>query len=336
MNIIVTNQNKNLIYGANIEIMKELNGVFQVSEIANSFNSIFYKKLIIDATALDKFPKEDVLRELANTFDTEKLILFLPPNDPPPKKFLAFLVSLNIYNFTDNIKGLQELVTKSNTYDDVKEYAVPNTPPKREISYNDFNDSSISFDNRQVILGIKNVTKDAGSTSLTYMLKKNLQEVYKKQVIAVEIDKRDFIFYNDRNMYSISNLKLGEFFATMNKTEIILVDLADSNKMDFCTDIIYLIEPSLYRINQLMMGNRTVFSMLKGKKVILSKSLLNNDDINTFAREAGISLYFNLPPLNDRLVNPILNDLLSKLGLIEIQNASNQGKVKKGFFAFFK
>lgn len=43
MNIIVTNQYKDLIEGTNIEIMKELNGVFKVSEIANSFNSIFYK-----------------------------------------------------------------------------------------------------------------------------------------------------------------------------------------------------------------------------------------------------------------------------------------------------
>ena len=64
MNIIVTNQYKDLIEGTNIEIMKELNGVFKVSEIANSFNSIFYKKLIIDATALERFPKEDVLKYL--------------------------------------------------------------------------------------------------------------------------------------------------------------------------------------------------------------------------------------------------------------------------------
>ena len=105
MNIIVTNQYKDLIEGTNIEIMKELNGVFKVSEIANSFNSIFYKKLIIDATALERFPKEDVLKDLAKAFDTEKLILFLPPDNSPPKKFLSFLVSLNIYNFTDNIKG---------------------------------------------------------------------------------------------------------------------------------------------------------------------------------------------------------------------------------------
>lgn len=335
MNIIVTNQNKDLIYGANIEIMKELNGVFQVSEIANSFNSIFYKKLIIDATALENFPKEDVLRKLAKTFDTEKLILFLPPNDPPPKKFLSLLVSINIYNFTDNVKGLQELVTKSNTYDDVKEYVVQNTPARKEISYDDFSDSNISLDNEQVILGIKNVTKNAGSMELTYMLKKNLQEVHKQEVVAVEIDKRDFVYYNDKNMYSISNSKMGEFFAAMSKMKIILVDLADSNKTDFCTDIIYLVEPSLYRINQLMMGNRAAFNMLKGKKVILNNSLLNENDVNAFAREAGISLYFNLPPLNDRIVNPILNDLLSKLGLIDAQS-SNQPRTKKGLFDIFK
>ena len=90
---------KNLIINTNIEVMKELNGVFEVREIANSFNSIFYKKLIIDATALKDFPKADMLKELSETFDTEKLILFLPPDNPPPKNFLSYLVSINIYNF---------------------------------------------------------------------------------------------------------------------------------------------------------------------------------------------------------------------------------------------
>ena len=152
MNIIVTNKYKDLIYGANIEIMKELNGVFQVSEIANSFNSIFYKKLIIDATALAGFPKEEVLKELTRAFDTEKLILFLPPDDPPPKKFLSLLVKLNIYNFTDNVKGLHSLVIKSNSYEDVKEfsYVSPNNRQENEnIDFSDYEDNEL--DNRQII-----------------------------------------------------------------------------------------------------------------------------------------------------------------------------------------
>ena len=78
MNIIVTNKCKDLIYSTNIEILKELHGVFKVREIVNSFSSIFYKKIIIDASALEGFPKEEVLRELVASFDMDKLILFLP------------------------------------------------------------------------------------------------------------------------------------------------------------------------------------------------------------------------------------------------------------------
>ena len=335
MNIIVTNQNKELINGANIEIMKELNGVFQISEIANSFNSIFYKKLIVDATALKDFPKENVLRELAKKFDTEKLILFLPPNNPPPKKFLALLVNLNIYNFTDNVKGLQNLIAKNNTYDDVKEYVIPENP-NMDISNQSFDDlvNSVDTTNTNVILGIKDVTRNAGGTELTYMLKKCLESVHKKKVIALEIDKNEFVYYNEKNMYSIAKGKLKDFFNTLNG-EIVIVDLGNYKNYDFCTDVIYLVEPSLYRINQLMMLNRSAFAMLKGKKIILNKCLLGNNDIDTFSREAGISIYYVLPPLNDRIFNPIMNSLLSKLGLIDVSDVE-QRKNKRSFFDIFK
>lgn len=331
MNIIVTNQNKELIMSTNIEIMKELNGVFQISEIANSFNSIFYRKLIIDATALANFPKRDVITELAKTFDTEKLILFLPPDNPPPKKFLSFLISNNIYNFTDNAKGLIELVNKSNTYDDVKEYANTETPPPSDNTTSSSSDDLYDTSNGKTILGICNVNKDAGSTSLTYLMKKNLEEVYQKNVVAVEIDKKDFVFYNSKGLYSIPNTKMGEFFSAFENTEIILVDLADSKSTDVCTDVIYLVDPSLYKINQLLMNNRGAFNSLKGKKVVLTNSLLSDQDVEVFSREAGISVYFNLQPLNDRIVNPAINSLLSKLGLIELSEMNN----KKGLFGIF-
>ena len=89
MNVIVANKYKDLINNSNIQIMKVMSGVFKVSEIANSFNGMYYQKIIIDATALDGFPKKEVLKDLASRFDTEKLILFLPPDDSPPKSFLS-------------------------------------------------------------------------------------------------------------------------------------------------------------------------------------------------------------------------------------------------------
>lgn len=333
MNIIVTNKYKNLINSANIEILKELNGVFQVSELANSFNSIFYKKLIIDATAIDRFPKEEVLKELVSRFDTNRLILLLPSDNPPPMKFLSFLVSINLYNFTDNIQGLKELINKSNTFEDVKEFV------KEELATTETNDFDLGFRenstsnlNNKIILGVKDVTKGKNSTSLVYMLKKTLDEVYKRKVVAVEIDKKDFMYYNSNNMYSISKNKLGEFFANNFSTEIILVDLGNSENTEICNDVIYLVEPSLYRINELLFTNRMAFNNLKGKKIILVNSLLEDADISLFAREAGISIFFNLPPLNDRVKNPVLDNFLSKLGLVDIINE----KPKKSLFAFFK
>ena len=111
MNVIVANKYTSLFNGSNIQIMKAVTGVYKVSEIVNYFKGMYYQKLIIDATALADFPKQEVLRELASRFDTEKIILFLPPDDPPPASFLSFLVSISIYNFTDNIIILKIITT---------------------------------------------------------------------------------------------------------------------------------------------------------------------------------------------------------------------------------
>lgn len=335
MNVIVANKYKDLINNSNIQIMKVMSGVFKVSEIANSFNGMYYQKIVIDATALEGFPKKEVLKDLASRFDTEKLILFLPPDDSPPKSFLSYLVSINIYNFTDNIKGVTQLINKSNTYEDVKEYSVINRPNVKRAN-NNMNDFGSSYiDNTKcVILGVQSVTKGISSTELVYMLKKNLTNVYKKNVIAIEIDKKDFVYFNDKEMMSINSNKLGEFINMANSLDVVLVDLGHGKNVNVCTDTLYLVDPSLYLVNELMFTNKRAFDTLKGKKVILVNSLLEQKDINVFAREAGISIYFNLPPLNDRIVNPVLNDLLFKLGIVQNSEADNSSK--KGFLDLFK
>ena len=165
------------------------------------------------------------------------------------------------------------------------------------------------------------------------MLMKNLTQIYKKKVIAIEIDKHDFSYFNDKNMISISSNKLGEFFSNYAFFDVALVDLGNGQVNDICNDVIYLIEPSLYRVNQIMMINNHIFDTLKGKKVVLNRSLLTDRDISVFAKEAGISIYYSLPPLNDRIINNEINGLLSKLGLVE---AEAENSDKKGLFSFFK
>lgn len=333
MNVIVANRYSELINGSNIQIMKVMSGVFKVSEMVNSFRGMFYQKIIIDATALDGYPRKEVLKELATSFDTEKLILFIPPDDTPPASFLSYLVSINIYNFTDNINGVRKLVSKSNTYDDVKNYLITDTKVVVSNNFEKFTQDSLDQTNGKIILGLKDITSNNSSVVLTYILKNHLEKVYKKNVIALEIDKRDFVFYGDKDMYSIDSSKLGEFISNT-VFDILLLDLKENDNTNICNDVIYLVDPSIYMINKLMFNNKRAFDDLKGKKVILINSLLSEKDVNIFAKEAGISIYFNLPPLNDREINQILNDLLFKLGLV--RNDINDTTAKKGLFDFFK
>ena len=51
------------------------------------------------------------------------------------------------------------------------------------------------------VIAIKNLTNGAGATTLTYMLKKQLAANY--SVLAVEVDKNDFMYFND----SVDNVK---------------------------------------------------------------------------------------------------------------------------------
>lgn len=332
MNIIVTNKYRDLIYGTNIEILKELNGVYKVSQIANSFNSIFYKKIIIDATALENFPKENVLKELSKTFDMDKLILFLPPDNPPPKRFLSFLVSLNIYNFTDNPRGLVELIQKSNTLDNVKEYKIEeNSNNNININVQDNSEDDIYSSTGRVVLGVFDIQKGFNSTKLIYMIKKELESLG-KSVLSIEVDKRNFLFYRDKDMESITSNKINEFLGKGLNYDVVLID-SNNNLESFTSDIIYLLDPSLFEVNKVLFTDRLLFQNLKGKKIIFVNSMLSSQDVEQFAREANISVYYNLPPLNDRKNNKELVKLLSKLGIIQ-ENTEKSNK--KGLFDFFK
>ena len=329
MNIIVTNKYRDLIYGTNIEVLKELNGVYKVSQIANSFNSIFYKKIIIDATAIQDFPKEGVLKELAKSFDMDKLILFLPPDNPPPKNFLSFLVSLNIYNFTDNPRGMLELIQRSNTIENVKEYAKKENVEKPVVEDNQEDD--IYSNNGRIVLGISNIEKNIYGTKLIYMMKNELEALGKK-VVCVEMDKKNFVFYRSNDMISLSSNQVQAYLNNSFGYDVVLVD-SDNRLESICDDVIYLLDPSIWEVNKLLFSDRLIFQKLKGKKVIFVNSLLSDQDVDQFAKEANISVYYNLPPLNDRKNNKELDKLFIKLGIISETNEKN---TKKGLFDFFK
>jgi len=123
-----------------------------------------------------------------------------------------------------------------------------------------------------------------------------------------------FAYFKSEDMLSVSDDNLQNTITNSNY-DVILLDLNHSNNVSLCNDIIYLIEPSIIGVNRMMFENAMIFDSLKNKKVILNKSLISNDDVNKFSQEAGISFYYVIPALNDRVGNSIIENFVNKLGL---------------------
>ena len=58
MNVMVVNKYKELLMGLNIEVMKSMEGVFNVDEIIDTFTNFYYDKMILDITAIKDYKKK--------------------------------------------------------------------------------------------------------------------------------------------------------------------------------------------------------------------------------------------------------------------------------------
>ena len=185
--------------------------------------------------------------------------------------------------------------------------------------------------NMATIIGVKNVTENAGATTFIYMLKRELNSVYgKNNVICIEVNKNDFQIFNDEHMISVNQTELPKAINKYSNAQIILLDLNNSPTDTMCSEVLYLLEPSTLKLNKLIRRNKIVFQQLQNRRVILNKSLLTSKDVSDFESEAGIRVYYNMPPLDERKRNGIINDFLVKLGLIGGSN--NNGNKIFGLF----
>ena len=169
------------------------------------------------------------------------------------------------------------------------------------------------------IIGVRNVTEHAGATTFVYMLKKELKTHFGDTIIAIELNKGDFQYFGDKNMISLTVDQLHGALTKYAGASVILIDLNDTPDDSFCTDVLYLLEPSIIKLNKLMRRNRNIFSKLQNEKIILNKSLLTNKDIADFEYEAKTRVFYNMPPLDERKRNPIFDDFLSRLGLLAVK-----------------
>ena len=311
MNVIVSNRYHGMLETLDIDIIKSVTGEFDVEEIIGTFDNFFFQRMILDITAIRGYKDVKTIQKLSIALDMSKIILLL--DDSPEcssNEYLSKLISMGIYNFTKNTEGIMYLYNNPNSYRDVAHIQQLDAVVPAMASYSD--NQTISTGGTKII-GFKSLTKEAGATTLIYMMKKELEKNY--TVVAYEIDKRDFSYFKDNNLISTTSTAIGLEIAK-SKAEAILIDL-NSNKIvsDLCETIVYLLEPSIIKLNRLLTGNSRVLADLSEKKLVLCKSLLSPKDVSDFENESGIKVFFNMPPVNDRETgNNEINHLLVKLG----------------------
>lgn len=311
MNVIVSNKYHGMLETLDIDIIKSVTGEFDVEEIIGTFDNFFFQRMILDITAIRGYKDVKTIQKLSIALDMSKIILLL--DDSPEcssNEYLSKLISMGIYNFTKNTEGIMYLYNNPNSYRDVAhiqqlDVVAPAIPV--------YGEGPVVSSGGSKIVGFKSLTKEAGATTLIYMMKKELEKNY--TVAAFEIDKRDFSYFKDNNLISTTSSAIGLEIAKC-KAEAILIDL-NSNKIvaDLCETVVYLLEPSIIKLNRLLTGNSRILADLSDKKLVLCKSLLTPNDVSDFEKESGIKVFYNMPPINDRENgNNDINHLLVNLG----------------------
>lgn len=343
MNVIISNKNKEILDKLEIEVIKRLDGEYEVEEVIETFQNFFFNKMIIDITAIKNYQDPKTLQKLSISLDMNKIILLLDPNsNSATPEYLSRLISMGIYNFTTNIEGLVYLYNNPNSYRDVAQYhsldsmiieekepeqpqvqlveqTNNNTEPQIETYIQKENEEPIQENkNKKTIIGIKSITPGAGATTLTYLMKKQLEKKY--NVLAIEVEKRDFIYYNDKSLLSLSNGVIGETLNTNNDKDVILVDLNGSPAAEnFCTEILNLIEPSIIKINRLLSIKPKILNELQNKKIILCPSSISDKDVKDFEYESRLKVFYNLKPVDDHSKSEEITKLLIKLGFNKLK-----------------
>ena len=299
MNVIVSNKNQNLLNSLDVDIIKSMNGEFTVDEIIGTFSNFFFNRMFLDITAIKDYMNVSNIQKLSMSIEMDKVILLLDNNLMSNNDYLSKLISMGIYNFANNKDSLMYLYNHPNTYKDVAHIHKLSGNTSEENQDNNITQSTPMVRTAKVV-GFKNATAGAGATTLIYLLKKYLSE--KDYVVAIEVNKNDFGFFNERDMYSVNQNNLSAAINKFGTANMILVDL-NNIPGEECDEVIYLMEPSIIKLNKMMLVNKEIFDKLYGHKIVLNKSLLSEKDITDFEFESHATVAFNIPPLNDRTDN---------------------------------
>ncbi len=342
MNVIVANEKRNELSNLNIDIIKSVDGVYSVEELIGMFTNFFFNKMILDVTSIKEYNDYTNLKKLFSNIDANKVILYL--NDIcNNKEYISDLVTLGVYNFTNSYSEIMELFNNPKSYTDVASFQISKSTYdiNREIDdingYNEekeftFEDFILpgEYDGNKKIIGVVNLTSHAGATTLTVQMVKQLNVKYK--AIGIEMNKQDFIFFNVPSIYSCTSKdEVLKKIKEHHDVDAVVVDLNTYDSKDFCTDVIYLIEPGVIKLTKLIKRNGKVFQELSGEKIVLNRTNMDDKQVSEFEVESKVKIFSVVSNFRDNLDRVVSVDkLLVKLGYSKCEeNLKKQGLFSK-------
>lgn len=88
MNVIIANKYKEMLMNLDIEVIKSIEGEFEVSEIVDQFTNFYFDRMILDITAIKNYQNLDNLQKLSINFDMNKVILLLDNSEESNTKII--------------------------------------------------------------------------------------------------------------------------------------------------------------------------------------------------------------------------------------------------------
>ena len=319
MNIITANENKEIIDRLEIDVIKRVDGQFELRELLSKFVNLYFNKIILDVTSVKNYEDVSTMIDLAKAIDPSRIILLLNNNPTVNSKlYLSELVKNGIYNFTRNYEGLTYLYEHPSQLEDVKYLILSEEEEEKELFQQQAQEEAgIERNEKRMVIGLSNLTNHAGASSLTNMMVRQLIN-HNYDAYGLEMFRQDLIFYHDDERYIsiLSKLELEQKLKQLEAADAIIIDINDfSEADDYCDVILYLVEPSYIMLTKLLKRNSNAFLDHKEDKIVLNKSFVNAQEIGDFEYETKSKVFANIPPLNDRNVDiGEVNELLRQLG----------------------
>ena len=303
MNILIKSNSNSILNNLSIDVIKTLVGEFTRDDLEKELSLLTYNYVIIDINSIKNYYDDNYLYSFLEFFPSpNQLIIVLNDEFASNSKiFLNKLINKGYYNFATSDSAITRLIERPNTYEDVKKFLEGNDYLKEETIVSG-RETKEEFKTDKMIIGIENGVPHSGATTFMYFLVNSFPENIK--VKGIEMNKYSSSYFKDDKIITCdSKDQLEIVIKTLKDIDIFVIDLNNSNVIDLCKQVLYLVEPGTIKINKLIKGNSDNYQKLIGKNIILNRNTIPEDQLSNFEYETKLKIFGTIPNLNDRIDN---------------------------------